>query len=133
MKKIFSYLIIFFGAFFLSGCGDENFIVFSTQNPKYGINKEFAGTTFQKGERVYYAIVAPKGFREDLIKINLVKKDTKSEFWGFSNSKNRTVSTGGKNYYTDYFVLSESGFYIMQTFDMINLSKPIATGIFKIE
>ena len=136
MKKIISrflfMLVLVAQIFLLSGCSDEPFIVFSTQNPKEGLNKNQLENNFKQGQRVYFAIISPKGFRDDMIRISLTKKDVKSEFWGYSNYRNQTIRTKGEKYYSDYFVIREEGIFVLQAFEMINLNKPIATGIFRV-
>jgi len=134
MKKLFlNFLLLTVLCFSLCACTSDPFVVFSTQNPKRGLKKEQLGTYFKKGDRVYYALIAPKGFKGDLIKIQLIKKDPKSEFWGYTNLRNKTVPTEGKNYLSDYFVLEETGIYVLSAYEVINLSKPIATGAFRVE
>ena len=59
-------------------------------------------------------------------------KDTKSELWGYSNYRNKTIRTKGENYYSDYFIIREEGIFVLQAFFLQNLSKPIATGVFRV-
>lgn len=118
--------------FILCGCSGDPFIVFSTQNPKNGLNKNQIETNFKKGDTVYYVLIAPKGFKDDAVRISLSKKDTKSELWGYSNYRNKTIRTKGENYYSDYFIIREEGIFVLQAFFLQNLSKPIATGVFRV-
>lgn len=131
LKLCFIFTIII-QAFLLGGCSSDPFIVFSTQNPKNGLNRNQLETNFKKEQPIYYAIIAPKGFKDDMVKISLTKKDTKSEFWGYTNYRNKTVKTHNENYYSDYFVIREEGIFVLQAFELENLSKPIATGIFRV-
>lgn len=135
MKKLakrLAFFLVFLSCFVLFGCNGERFVVFSTKNPSYGLKKSDLVADFQKGQRVYFSIISPKGFEDDLIKIVIFKKDAKSEFWGYSNLYNKTVQTGGKQYYYDYIAPSEAGFYVVRVFEMKNLQKQIATGMFRV-
>ncbi len=132
MKKIILILCIFVQVFILCGCSQDPFILFSAQNPKNGLNKNQIEYNFKTEQPIYYALIAPKGFQEDMVRISLSKKDTKSEFWGYSNYHNKTIKLKGENYYSDYFVIREEGIFVLQAFNLKNLSKPIATGIFRV-
>lgn len=116
----------------LCGCSDKPFVLFSAQNPKEGLNREQLSVLFRKEEPIYYAVISPKGFKDGAIKISLTKKDTKTEFLGYTNYHNKTVKVGSDKYYSDYYVLREDGIYVMQVFSLRNLSKPIATGSFRV-
>ena len=136
MKKItlltLLSLLLFSGLFIFGGCKSDPFIVFSAQNPKNGLNKNQIEYNFKKEQKIYYAIIAPKGFKDDMVKISLTKKETDTEFWGYSNYRNKTVKLNGENYYSDYFVIREEGIFVMQAFNLKNLNKQIATGIFRV-
>lgn len=136
MKKLISrtglVLCIILQLTLLIGCTKDPFVVFSSQNPKEGLNREQLSVLFRKEQPVYYAIIAPKGFKGEMIRVSLSKKDTKSEFWGYANYRNQTVKVNGNKYFSDYYVLREDGIYIMQIFELKNLSKPIATGSFRV-
>ncbi len=132
MKKIVLILCIIMQIFLLGGCSSDPFIVFSAQNPKNGFNKNQIEYNFKVEQPVYYALIAPKGFKDDIVRISLTKKDTKSEFWGYTNYRNTTIKLNGENYYSDYFIIREEGIFVLQAFNLKNLSKPIATGIFRV-
>ena len=132
MRKIFLTISLFLSLFLCCGCEDDAFILFSRQNPKEGLNKNQIENNFFKEERIYYAVIIPKGVEDDTLRLSLTKKDTKSEFLGLSNYRNKTVKLNKDNYYSDYFVIREEGIFVLQAFELKNLSKPIATGIFRV-
>ncbi len=132
MKKIILILCAFAQIFIFCGCSKEPLIVFSEQNPKNGLNKNQIEYNFKTGQPIYYAIISPEGFEDDMVRISLSKKDTKSEFWGYSNYRNKTIKLKGENYYSDYFIIREEGIFVLQAFHLRNLSKPIATGVFRV-
>lgn len=67
-----------------------------------------------------------------MLRISLTKKDTKTEFGGYTNYRNKTVKLNRENYYSDYYIIREEGIFVMQAFSVRNLNKAIATGIFRV-
>ena len=76
---------------------------------------------FKLGDRIYFLIYNPEGFKSDYIKYQIVKQDDKAHVGGYTRIRNITKRVNDKNYYVDYFVLSETGKYIIQIFDITNL------------
>ncbi len=132
MKKITLILFAFIQIFILCGCSNSPFIIFSEQNPRNGLNKNQIEYNFKTEQPIYYALISPKGFEDDMVKISLTKKDNETEFGGYTNYRNKTVRLNGENYYSDYFIIREDGIFVLQAFNLKNLSKPIATGIFRV-
>ena len=132
MKKLALLFCLIFQMLILGGCKSDPFIVFSAQNPKDGLNKNQIEYYFKKGQPVYYAVISPKGFEDDMLRISLTKKDTETEFGGYTNYRNKTVKLNGDNYYSDYYIIREEGIFVMQAFSVSNLNKAIATGIFRV-
>jgi len=86
-----------------------------------------AGKSFPKGEKVYYYLASKKKIKDEYIRIQIMKKDEKSEFWGYSIASTQDEYIGkNKRYFTDYFVIHDKGYYIMQIFPFKNLDEPIA-------
>ncbi len=131
-KKIAILLVLLCPLFLFTGCSKKAFVVFSEFDPKNGLNKEQLSSTFSTGQKVHFVVIAPEGFEEEAIRVVLTKKDAKSEFRGYSNRKNKVFETAGIDYVTDYYILNEAGIYIVQVFDLINLSDPVATGTFRV-
>lgn len=129
MKRLFkAFAVAVFLLFFLTACGGEKpFVVFSSSPIT---QKTQPQSTFKKGERIYYAAVAPKGFGDSVIKVQIFKQEDKTEFGGYSYRYNRTCELENDKYYTDYLILHEKGHYIMQVFHLKNLQSPIALGHF---
>lgn len=132
IKRIFLIFCVTIQVFLLCGCSGDPVIVFSEHNPKNGLNRNELSVSFRKEQPIYYAVIAPKGFKCEVVKLSLTKKDTKSEYWGFTNYRNKTVNVQGTNYYSDYFIIREEGIFVMQAFNLKNLNKPIATGTFRV-
>lgn len=130
--KTFSFIIVFFLSLFLC-CACENkkpFVVFSAQE----VNQYTKPIRlFHIGERIYFGLVAPKGFKDNVLKVQIFKQDDKSEYWGYSYYYNREVRLKHENFYTDYVVIHQAGHYIMQVFNISNLHSPIILGDFVVQ
>lgn len=136
--KILRFIIIFLLTSFLL-CGfslrkkDVSFIVFS----KSPINqKNLANSTrsFSPGEKIYYMVYLEKGFQDDLIRVQILKKDMKVDFGGYSvkSTNDNEVVYGSSNFLGDISVY-EPGVYIMQIVEFAHPSKAVAIGMFKVE
>lgn len=67
-------------------------------------NAQFYEQRFEKGQRIYYAIVKPDGFKDDAIKIEIIKKNTKVSNFGYSIAYADNLPIDNtKNYYRDFF------------------------------
>ena len=130
MKNYFRILyfivVIFLSLFLCTSCDNKKpFVVFSTSE----ITQETQPIRlFKTGERIYYGLISPKGFKDNVIKIQLFKQDDKSEYWGYSYYYSREVRLNNNNYYTDYFVIHNAGHYIMQVFNISDLHSPVILG-----
>ena len=90
-------------------------------------NAQFYEQRFEKGQRIYYAIVKPDGFKDDAIKIEIIKKNTKVSNFGYSIAYADNLPIDNtKNYYRDYFVMNSSGLYFMQVFELRRPDKCLA-------
>ncbi len=88
---------------------------------------------FKVGNRIYFLIYTPQGFKSDYIKYQIVKQDDNAHVGGYTRIRNITRRVNDKNYYIDYFVLSETGKYIIQVFDIENLHHWLALGRFLVK
>ena len=125
--------IIIVGAGFL-GWKKETAQIFFSTSPFVGGDEKFSQTDFQKGEKIFYLIKNPKGFTDDVIRIQILKKNDKSLAGGytFSFTEDIEVEVGSK-FFADEFQLYEKGIYYMQVTEFSNDTKPIAFGIFGIK
>lgn len=85
---------------------------------------------FKIGSRIYFIIYNPDGFKSNYIKYQIFKQDDNAHIGGYSRIRNITRRVNNKNYYIDYFVLSETGKYGLQIFDIENLHHWIAFAHF---
>lgn len=95
-------------------------------------NIDKACVLFKTGHKIHYTFLIPKGFKDDFIRIQVMKKDDKSEFWGYKYQTHYDfkIEEDGKLYITDYIVLHKKGFYFVQFFNLENINKPLALGEF---
>ena len=137
MKKILIiFIILIFStpsyAFFWTK-KEKPSLLLSSVDPRITIeydNKIQNEDVFKIGNRIYFLIYNPNGFSSDYIKYQIVKQDDKAHIGGYSRIRNITKRVSDKNYYIDYFVLSESGKYILQVFDITNLHHWLAIAQF---
>lgn len=95
---------------------------------------QFFQTEFQLGEKIYYLIKNPRGFSDDMIRIQILKKNEKAPIGGFTFVWTNDVEVEiGSTYFIDDFYLNEKGVYYMQVTEFSNDTKPIAFGIFGIK
>ncbi|MDO5438369.1 MAG: hypothetical protein Q4F80_09250 [bacterium] len=134
MKKLFSLLALLIGIFALTGCDSEKPAIVFSKSPFTKETMYTPANKFKTGERIYYAVYNPDGFKTRLLKLQVFKKESeKSEFWGYEYLYNRTLELKDKKTYTDYAVINNAGYYIFQIFDFTDFQKPAAIGIVQVE
>lgn len=87
-------------------------------------------SVFKMNTRIYFLVYVPDGFKSDYVKYQIVKQDDNAHVGGYSRIRNITRRLNNKNYFVDYFVLSESGKYALQIFDITNVHQWLAFGHF---
>ena len=75
---------------------------------------------FRLGDKIYFLIQNPQGFSSDYVKYQIVKQDDNAHIGGYSRVINKTVRLKNKYYFSDYFVLYQTGKYYIQIFDIID-------------
>src|SRR5574344_7444 len=131
INKLIFCLLILGISLFLTSCGEKSVILFN----KYPISKDNILNNcryFEQGENIYYVAMIPRKIRSPYLRIQIIKKETKTEFWGYKifYSKDVRVMKDQVYYYTDYIVIHTAGYYFMQVFEKDNLDKPIARADF---
>lgn len=137
MKKLISILII---SFFImlpafAKKKEKPVLTFSPLPPGIEQKTEFPIETydvFKINSKIYFSIYNPKGFKTDFIRYQIVKQDDAVEQLGFSRIRNITVRLKDKYYFSDYFVLTQTGKYFLQIFDSVNLHQWVAIGAFRV-
>ena len=132
MKKFLVILFLFI-CFFECGFGRRNRpIIFYSTTPITKQDTQNITRILNKDQRIYFAIIVPKGLKKGVYRVQIVKKDEKSEFWGYKYCRHYDYKIEEDNTptITDYFVLNEKGLYFIQLFNLENINKPIALGDF---
>ena len=134
MKKVLFVITIFICSIFLCACDNEKPLIGFSTTPFSKEQGYAPANTFKKGDKIYYAIYNPYGFKTKLLKLQVFKKtDNNSEFWGYEYLYNKTLELKNKNTYTDYIVINSEGHFVFQVFDYTNFQKPVVLGIVKVE
>ena len=137
MRKflVFLFLIVFINpvfAFFWNK-KEKPSLFLSNKDPRQTIEydeKIDNQDVFKVGDRIYFLVYTPDGFKSDYIKYQVFKQDDNAHLGGYSRVRNITKRVYDKNYYVDYFVIAEAGKYGLQIFDIENLHHWIAFGHF---
>ena len=131
MKKLFVILFLFI-IFLITGCENKRPIVLFSPQPITKENSHLITKVLPLKQRIYYMVLVPKGMKKGVYRVQFVKKDDKSEFWGYKYQTHYDfkVEEDGKLYITDYIVLHQKGFYFVQFFNLENINKPLALGEF---
>lgn len=91
-------------------------------------------SVFNKGEKIYFEVHNPNGFKSDYVKYQIVKQDDNANGLdaGYTRCRNITKKLKDKNSFQDYFVLHKKGMYYLQIFDIENLQQWVALSAFKV-
>lgn len=133
MKKVLLFFVLSF--FLFCGCNyDRGIILFNTQQ----ITKENAlhnSKVFSSGARIYYLFIAPKRMNNEYIRVQIFKMTDKAPWGGneVKRTKDFRLMKDERYYHSDYFVLYESGRYVMQVFSMDDLQHPLSIGDFYVK
>ena len=132
MKKLVLLFSILLTMFLACACtGDKASILFN----KYPISEKNIydySKTFSVGRRIYYVVLMPKKVESRYLYIQIVKKDNDYGQFGYKLHQTFNIRLKDEeiNYYTDYFVLNEKGFYIMKVYSKDNPHKVLAQADF---
>ena len=133
MKRII--LLLLLSIFLLCSCAyDRGTILFYSQPVK----KETIQNDekhFRIGEKIYYLFLAPKRMENDYIRVQIFKMTDKAHKGGYEivRRKDFRLMKDQRYYHSDYFVLHQSGRYVMQVFSMDNLQYPLSLNDFYVK
>ncbi len=129
---IFSSLMLC--AFRWGNIGEKGALLFFSSQPIPVQNIKNVGRFFRAKEKVYYMLVNPKGFRDEYIRVQIVKKEEKTYHWGYKIywSKDYHIDSS-VDYFGSYFVIDEPGYYFMQIFSFDDFDRVIARNDFWIK
>lgn len=127
MKKFYA-LILLFCVLLLSGCDRRKPVIVLNSKVLTKENVNEMPRRFPAGKPLYYAVLTPKEFKDDVLRIQVMKKDEKTAYWGYSISYSvNALVDNSRQYCKGYFVPYEKGYFIMRAFEMRDLEKAAAT------
>lgn len=130
MKKlIFTALTVMI---LLSGCTSDKASIIFNKHPISEKNIYDYSNIFTVGRRIYYVVLIPEKVQSRYIYIQVIKKDNDYGRLGYNLVMTRNVRLKDEevNYYTDYIVLNEKGYYIMKVYSKDNPQKVLTSAEF---
>ena len=132
MKKLILLFSILLTMVLTSACtSDKPAILFNkypiTEKNIYDYSKSFLAC-----RRIYYVVLMPKKVESRYLYIQIIKKDNNYGQFGYKLQQTYNIRLKDEeiNYYTDYFVLNEKGYYFMKVYSKDNPQKPLAQADF---
>lgn len=121
----FKIIIILFIAFLTSGCSKAYIVMKSV--PLTPANAEYQEHRFTAGERIYYAVVKSNDFKDDVVRVQIMKKNPKISTLGYSIVWAKDIPIDNtERYFTDYITISKGGLYLMRVFELRRTDKALA-------
>lgn len=132
MKKLILTFTILFTMFVTSACTTDRAAILFNKYPISEKNIYDYSKTFLAGRRIYYVILMPKKVESRYLYIQIIKKDNSYGQLGYKLQQTYNIRLKDEeiNYYTDYFVLNENGFYIMKVYSKDNPHKILTQADF---
>lgn len=133
LKKLISLLVLIM--LLCAGCTstDKPAILFN-RHPISEQNVYDYSVIFPVGARIYYLVLVPKKIQSRYIYIQVIKKDNSYGRLGYNLiwTKDVRLKDEEVNYFTDYLVLNEKGFYIMKVYSKDNPQKVLTSAEFRV-
>lgn len=132
MKKLILFCLALFLIFVTTACVKDRASILFNKYPITEKNIYDSSTVFQRGSRIYYLILMPKKVESRYLYIQIIKKDNKYGQFGYNLIQTRNIRLKDEevNYFTDYFVLNEDGYYFMRVYSKDNPHKILASAEF---
>ena len=131
MKKLTCFSLMFI-MLLTAGCKANNAAILFNRHPITEKTIYDYSKSFPIGSRIYYVILMPKKVESRYIYIQVIKKDNDYNRFGYKLiwTKNIRLKDEEINYYTDYLVLNEKGYYLMKVFSKDNPQKALTSAEF---
>ncbi len=132
MKKIIFTFLVFLLIFTTTACVKDRPSILFNKYPITAKNIYDYSSVFPVNSRIYYVILMPKKVESRYLYIQIVKKDNDYGQFGYKLIQTRDVRLKDEeiNYFTDYFVLNEKGYYFMRVYSKDNPHKIFASAEF---
>lgn len=130
MKKLILFCITLL--FITTACTVDRASILFNRNPITKENIYDYSKAFPINSRIYYVVLMPKKVESRYLYIQVIKKDNEYGSLGYNLiwTKNIRLKDEEINYYTDYLVLNEKGYYIMKVYSKDNPQKVLAASEF---
>ena len=117
MKKLVLSTSIIFFLVFLCGCDSQKpYLTFNSQ-PITKKTVYDAQKIFKPSQTIYYAILMPKGFKQEYIRMQLIKKPDNVVFGGANIYLSKELFVdNSKKFHIDKFVIHQPGTYVVRFF-----------------
>jgi len=131
-KKSILFSLILVVLLGLTGCTNYKAVILFNHLP---ITKETIlnnSKEFTLGRKVYYILLVKKPLQSDIIRVQILKKDEKTDLAGVKiyYADDFKLYKDQVYYYNDYVVIREAGYYIMQIFSKDDMEQPLAVSDF---
>ncbi len=132
MKKLILLFSILLTMVLTSACTSDKPAILFNKYPITEKNIYDYSKSFLVGRRIYYVILMPKKVESRYLYIQIIKKDNNYGQFGYKLQQTYNIRLKDEeiNYYTDYFVLNEKGYYFMKVYSKDNPQKPLAQADF---
>lgn len=133
MKYIKIIIVMLFLTICLCGCSEkEKARILFNKEPITKMNVMHASRTFEVGERIYYLFYTPEKITTEFIRVQVFKAADNTPVGGYSIvwTGDYRIMKQNMYYYYNNFVLHSPGRYVMQVFEIDNLSEPLAWNFF---
>lgn len=118
---------------FLCACDKEKVVLLFNNQPINEMTVKIPVTYFELGEITHYVVFNPKGFESPYLRVQILKKDTKVQNWGFSiyTAKNLKIDST-KKFFIDEVKIDKKGTFIMSIYYLNDLTRPLVRESFVI-
>lgn len=129
MKRLILFFILII---LLCGCSRDRAGILFNRQPINEKNIYDFSKVFPIGARIYYVILMPQKVESRYIYIQVIQKDNDYNRLGYNLiwTKDVRLKDEEVNYYTDYLVLNQKGYYIMKVYSKDNPQKVLTSAEF---
>ncbi len=132
MKKLI--ILLFICLTILTGCTQDKAGILFNRHPISEKNIYDFSKNFPVGSRIYYVILMPKKVESRYLYIQVIKKDNDYGRYGYDLiwTKDVRLKDEEVNYFTDYLVINQKGFYTMKVYSKDNPQKVLTYSDFHV-
>lgn len=130
----FLIVILMFSFVFLCGCDRTQPRVLFNKQPINEKTIQASTNLFEAEDTIHYVLLMPNGFKSPYLRMQIIKKNTKTQNWGFDVYRGENIKVDdSKKFYIDKIKLSQPGFYIVSFYYLSDLVHPITRATFTVK